>query len=109
MAPQYNFHINLPALSGYCDHVDIKHDGDTLWAIADVNPTIKIYKWIPSEFRWIEVFDLIAANLLPMDYKLGLGHSIEVGPYNVHLVYVLKHQQTNETIIRHLGIIKSTL
>jgi hypothetical protein len=104
-----SFHTKLPDLGGFCDHTDIKHDGTTLWLLADVNPTLKVYKWIPAELRWILVFDLLRDVVLPPNMKLGLGHSIEVGPYNVHLAYILKDTLTGITDVWHLGLEKTSL
>lgn len=109
MTPRVEWHTPFPPLPGYCDHVDIKHDGTTLWAVADVNPTLQIYKWIPETLTWRLVFDMLRDITISPHIKLGLGHSVEVGPYNVHIVYLYKNQTTNETGIMHLGIAKNTL
>ena len=100
------------ALPGFCNHVDIASDNESIWVLVDADPTILLYRRNSptNTSAWQPVFDLLRdCAAWPRDLKPGLGHSFIVGPNNVHLFIPYIHTVTRQPGIFQISLLKSSL
>lgn len=80
--------INELSLPGYCNHIHEIHDGQTRWALADIEEyrtkrsTVQLYRfnYYKEPDAWELMWDLTRDEAWSAERKPALGHSLALGP-----------------------------